>query len=58
MYTVPGVFEYRIMIGDMEYSYGLAISYVDKLSYRQSIHILFLFLKKHLPFHWFAMQYR
>lgn len=30
MYTVPGVFEYRIMIGDMEYSYGLAISYVDK----------------------------
>ncbi len=30
MYTIPGVFEYRIMIGDMEYSYGLAISYVDK----------------------------
>ena len=25
MYTVPGVFEYRIMIGDMEYSYGLEI---------------------------------
>lgn len=30
MYKQPGVFEYRIMVGDVEYSYGIAISYVDK----------------------------
>lgn len=31
MYRQPGVFEYRIMIDDMEYSYGLAISYSSKI---------------------------
>lgn len=31
MYNVPGVFEYRIMIGNVEYSYGIAISYVKKM---------------------------
>lgn len=31
MYRQPGVFEYRIMIEDMEYSYGLVISYSDKI---------------------------
>lgn len=31
LYTVPGVFEYRIMVGDLEYSYGLAVSYSDKM---------------------------
>ena len=31
MYKAPGVFEYRIMLGDVEYSYGLAISYIDKI---------------------------
>ena len=30
MYKKPGIFEYRIMVGDLEYSYGIAISYVDK----------------------------
>lgn len=27
MYKQPGIFEYRIIIGKLEYSYGLAISY-------------------------------
>lgn len=31
MYKAPGVFEYRIMLGDVEYSYGLVISYIDKI---------------------------
>ena len=31
MYKQPGVFEYRIMIDNNEYSYGLAISYADKV---------------------------
>lgn len=31
MYKVPGVFEYRMMIDDMEYSYGVAISYCEKM---------------------------
>ncbi len=31
MYRQPGIFEYRIMIEDMEYSYGLAISYFSKI---------------------------
>lgn len=31
MYKYPGVFEYRIMVGDAEYSYGLVISYVEKI---------------------------
>lgn len=30
MYKMPGVFEYRIIIGDSEYSYGIAISYIYK----------------------------
>lgn len=30
MYKQPGVFEYRIIVGDSEYSYGIAISYLDK----------------------------
>lgn len=30
MYKQPGVFEYRIIVGDSEYSYGIAISYMDK----------------------------
>lgn len=30
MYKCPGVFEYRIMVGNQEYSYGLVISYADK----------------------------
>jgi len=29
-YKLPGVFEYRIMVGNNEYSYGIAISYSDK----------------------------
>lgn len=29
-YKLPGVFEYRIMVGNNEYSYGIAISYADK----------------------------
>ena len=31
IYTVPGVFEYRIMIGNVEYSYGIAVSYSKKV---------------------------
>lgn len=31
MYREPGVFEYRIMLGQIEYSYGLAVSYSDKI---------------------------
>ncbi len=31
MYNQPGVFEYRIMIGEVEYSYGIAISYDRKI---------------------------
>lgn len=31
MYKQPGVFEYRIIVGDLEYSYGIAISYLDKM---------------------------
>ncbi len=31
MYKCPGVFEYRIIVDDIEYSYGLAISYIDKI---------------------------
>lgn len=30
MYKIPGVFEYRIIIDDQEYSYGLAISYANR----------------------------
>ena len=30
MYKVPGVFEYRLLLDDVEYSYGLAISYIKK----------------------------
>ena len=30
MYKVPGIFEYRLLLDDVEYSYGLAISYVTK----------------------------
>lgn len=30
MYNVPGVFEYRVLIDNIEYSYGIAISYVTK----------------------------
>ena len=30
MYKQPGIFEYRIIVGDFEYSYGIAISYLDK----------------------------
>lgn len=31
MYKQPGVFEYRIIVGESEYLYGLAISYIDKI---------------------------
>ena len=31
MYKKPGIFEYRIIIGDIEYSYGIVISYADKI---------------------------
>lgn len=31
MYRQPGVFEYRIIIGDVEYSYGIVISYLNKV---------------------------
>lgn len=31
MYKEPGIFEYRIMVGDFEYSYGIAISYLEKI---------------------------
>lgn len=31
MYKEPGVFEYRILVDDIEYSYGLVISYFDKI---------------------------
>lgn len=31
MYKCPGVFEYRIMLDNVEYSYGLAISYYEKI---------------------------
>ena len=31
MYKQPGIFEYRIIVGDFEYSYGIAISYSDKI---------------------------
>ena len=31
MYKQPGVFEYRIIVDDLEYSYGIAISYLDKI---------------------------
>lgn len=31
MYRRPGIFEYRIMVGEVEYSYGLVISYFDKM---------------------------
>ena len=30
MYKQPGIFEYRIIVGEFEYSYGIAISYLDK----------------------------
>lgn len=30
MYKQPGIFEYRIVVGGSEYSYGIAISYSDK----------------------------
>ena len=30
MYKQPGIFEYRIVVGESEYSYGIAISYFDK----------------------------
>ena len=30
MYKQPGIFEYRIIVGDFEYSYVIAISYLDK----------------------------
>ena len=30
MYKQPGIFEYRIVVGESEYSYGIAISYSDK----------------------------
>lgn len=30
MYREPGIFEYRIMLNDIEYSYGIAISYSEK----------------------------
>lgn len=30
MYKQPGVFEYRIMVGEVEYSYGIAVSYLNK----------------------------
>lgn len=30
MYKQPGIFEYRIIVGNFEYSYGIAISYLDK----------------------------
>lgn len=31
MYKYPGVFEYRIILDDVEYSYGLVISYFEKI---------------------------
>lgn len=31
MYKQPGIFEYRIVVGESEYSYGIAISYSDKI---------------------------
>lgn len=31
MYKQPGVFEYRIIVGDVEYSYGIVISYLNKV---------------------------
>ncbi len=31
MYRVPGVFEYRIAIGNTEYSYGIVISYFQRV---------------------------
>lgn len=31
MYKQPGIFEYRIIVGDSEYSYGIAISYSEKM---------------------------
>ncbi len=31
MYKQPGVFEYRIVVGDKEYSYGIVISYFEKI---------------------------
>ena len=30
MYKVPGVFEYRLLLEGVEYSYGIAISYITK----------------------------
>jgi len=30
MYKAPGIFEYRIAVGQFEYSYGIAISYSEK----------------------------
>lgn len=31
MYKQPGIFEYRIIVGEYEYSYGIAISYSNKV---------------------------
>lgn len=31
MYKQPGVFEYRIILEDIEYSYGVVVSYVEKV---------------------------
>lgn len=31
MYKQPGIFEYRIIVGNFEYSYGIVISYLDKI---------------------------
>lgn len=31
MYKQPGIFEYRIIVGDAEYSYGIVISYLNKV---------------------------
>ena len=31
MYRQPGVFEYRIIVDNLEYSYGLAISYAERV---------------------------
>jgi hypothetical protein len=31
MYKHPGIFEYRIVVGQLEYSYGIAISYSNKI---------------------------
>lgn len=31
MYKAPGIFEYRILVDEVEYSYGLVISYADRI---------------------------